>query len=85
MTCFLFFHSVCWQKQFQDTVVNRRQAEYDRLRAEREERYNQILTRRKQEREYQKKMIFYVRMEEERLRRLHEEEEARRREGTSLL
>lgn len=65
--------------------MNRRRAEYDRLRADREERLNQILHQRRQEREYQRKIIFYVRMEEERLRRLHEEEEARKREGTSLV
>lgn len=63
--------------------MKRRRAEYDRLRADREERLNQILHQRRQEREYQRKIIFYVRMEEERLRRLHEEEEARKREGTS--
>ncbi|KAF7144061.1 hypothetical protein RHSIM_Rhsim05G0135800 [Rhododendron simsii] len=66
--------------QFQEMVMNRRRAEYDRLRADREERLNQILHQRRQEREYQRKIIFYVRMEEERLRRLHEEEEARKRE-----
>lgn len=65
--------------------MKRRRAEYDRLRADREERLNQILHQRRQEREYQRKIIFYVRMEEERLRRLHEEEEARKREGTSLV
>lgn len=65
--------------------MNRRRAEYDRLRADREERLNQILHQRRQERGYQRKIIFYVRMEEERLRRLHEEEEARKREGTSLV
>ncbi|XP_057502922.1 eukaryotic translation initiation factor 3 subunit A-like [Actinidia eriantha] len=66
--------------QFQETVMNRRQAEYNRLRAETEERVNQILQQRRQEREYQRKMIFFLRAEEERLKKLHEEEEARKRE-----
>ncbi|KAL7239737.1 hypothetical protein ACSBR2_005588 [Camellia fascicularis] len=66
--------------QFQERVMNCRQEEYDRLRAEREERINQILQQRRQEREYKRKMLFYLRTEEERLRKLHEEEEARKRE-----
>ncbi|XP_057496488.1 eukaryotic translation initiation factor 3 subunit A-like [Actinidia eriantha] len=66
--------------QFQETVMNHRQAEYNRLRAETEERVNQILQQRRQEREYERKMIFFLRAEEERLRKLHEEEEARKRE-----
>ncbi|KAA8536786.1 hypothetical protein F0562_029264 [Nyssa sinensis] len=66
--------------QFQERVMNRRQAEYNRLRAEREERINQILQKRKQEREYKRKMLFYLRSEEERLKKLHEEEEARKHE-----
>ncbi|CAL5339403.1 unnamed protein product [Camellia sinensis] len=66
--------------QFQERVMNCRQEEYDRLRAEREERINQILQQRRQEREYKRKMLFYLRTEEERLRKVHEEEEARKRE-----
>ncbi|KAL6970708.1 Eukaryotic translation initiation factor 3 subunit A [Sarracenia purpurea var. burkii] len=68
------------KEQFQEMVVKRRQAEYNRLRAEREERVNQILQQRRQEREYKRKMLFYLRMEEERLRKVQEEEEARKRE-----
>lgn len=69
------------QMIFQERVMSRRQTEFDRLRAEREERINQIIQARKQEREAKRKKIFYVRTEEERLRKLHEEEEARKREG----
>ncbi|KDP23427.1 hypothetical protein JCGZ_23260 [Jatropha curcas] len=65
---------------FQERVMSRRQAEFDRLRTEREERINQIIQARKQEREANRKKIFYVRTEEERLRKLREEEEARKRE-----
>ncbi|KAL6960070.1 Eukaryotic translation initiation factor 3 subunit A [Sarracenia purpurea var. burkii] len=68
------------KEQFQETVVNRRQAEYNRLRAEREERVNQLLQQRRQEREYKRKMLFYLRTEEERLRKVQEEEEARKLE-----
>ena len=64
--------------------MNHRQAEYNRLRAETEERVNQILQQRRQEREYERKMIFFLRAEEERLRKLHEEEEVRKREGIFL-
>lgn len=65
--------------------MSRRQAEFDRLRVEREERINQFIQARKQEREAQRKKIFYVRSEEERLRKLHEEEEARKREGRWMM
>ncbi|OAY43998.1 eukaryotic translation initiation factor 3 subunit A [Manihot esculenta] len=65
---------------FQERVVSQRQTDFDRQRAEREERINQIILARKQEREAKRKKIFYVRSEEERLRKLHEEEEARKRE-----
>ncbi|GKV07478.1 hypothetical protein SLEP1_g19253 [Rubroshorea leprosula] len=65
---------------FQENVIIRRQSEFDRRRAEREERINQILEAREQEREVKRKKIFFVRSEEERLRKLHEEEEARKRE-----
>lgn len=65
---------------FQETVVSRRQVEYDRMRQEREERIHQIRQARKQERESKRKMIFFLRSEEERLNRLREEEEARKRE-----
>lgn len=68
--------------KFQESVLNHRRAEYERLRAEREERMSHILQQRRQEREMKRKMLFYMKSEEERLQKLHEEEEARKREGT---
>ncbi|GMN43979.1 hypothetical protein TIFTF001_013182 [Ficus carica] len=65
---------------FQERVMSRRQAEFDRRRAEREEQISQMIQARKQEIEALRKKIFYVRTEEERLRKLHEEEEAHKRE-----
>lgn len=65
---------------FQETVVSRREAEFRRLKAEREERLSQIIQSRREERERARKMIFYVKSEEERLNKLREEEEARKRE-----
>lgn len=61
-----------------------RQAEFNRLRAEREERINQIIQSRKQEREAKRKMLFYLRSEEERMKKAREEEEAHKREGNIL-
>nr|XP_043635306.1 eukaryotic translation initiation factor 3 subunit A-like [Erigeron canadensis] len=66
--------------EFQERVVNRRQAEYNRMKADREERISQIVRARKEERDIKRKMLFYVKTEEERLNRLREEEEARKRE-----
>ncbi|XP_024028195.1 eukaryotic translation initiation factor 3 subunit A [Morus notabilis] len=63
---------------FQERVMSRRQAEFDRRRVEREEQINQLIQARKQEREALRKKIFYVRSEEERQRKLREEEEARK-------
>ncbi|EOY11582.1 hypothetical protein SCA6_003314 [Theobroma cacao] len=65
---------------FQERVMSRRQAEFDQRREEREERIQQIIQARKQERDIKRKKIFYVRSEEERIRKLHEEEEARKLE-----
>lgn len=73
--------SVLSQEKFQERVLNRRTAEFDRRRVEREERINQIIQARKQEREVMRKKIYYVRCEDERLKKLHEEEEARKWEG----
>lgn len=69
------------QNLFQERVVSRREAEFNRLEMEREERTNQIIQLRKQEREAKRKFIYYLRCEEERQIRLREEEEARKREG----
>ncbi|RAL50639.1 hypothetical protein DM860_015786 [Cuscuta australis] len=61
-------------------IISRRDAEQSRMKREREERINQIIQSRKQEREAKRKMIFFLRTEEERLSKLREEEEARKRE-----
>ncbi|MFS7919180.1 putative proteasome component (PCI) domain, eukaryotic translation initiation factor 3 subunit A [Helianthus anomalus] len=66
--------------EFEERVVSRRQAEYNRLRAEREERLSQVLKARKEERDIKRKMLYFLRTEEERLTRLREEEEARKRQ-----
>ncbi|KAK9073903.1 hypothetical protein SSX86_006497 [Deinandra increscens subsp. villosa] len=66
--------------EFEERVVNLREAEYKRMRAEREERLNQVLKARKEERDMKRKMLYYLRTEEERLTRLREEEEARVRQ-----
>ncbi|CAI0404954.1 unnamed protein product [Linum tenue] len=65
---------------FQERVIARRQAEFDQRQAAREARINQIIQTRRQEREIQRKKIFYIKTEQERLARLKEEEEARKRE-----
>ena len=61
--------------------MHHRQAEFDRLRVEREKQIQQLLQARRQERDAIRKKIFYVRTEEEKQRKLQEEEEARKREG----
>lgn len=73
------------QKVFQERVVSRREAEFNKLKKEREDRIKQLLQTRKQERETRRKLIFHLRSEEERLNKLHEEEEARKHEGISSL
>ncbi|KAJ6876461.1 eukaryotic translation initiation factor 3 subunit A-like [Populus alba x Populus x berolinensis] len=65
---------------FEERVKSRREAEFNQRRADREERLNQIIQARKQEREALRKKIFFVRSEEERLKKLREEEEARKHE-----
>ncbi|KAM5561094.1 hypothetical protein ABKV19_021947 [Rosa sericea] len=65
---------------FQERVMHRRQAEFERRRAEREEQISRMIQARKLEKEAMRKKIFYVRSEEERLKKLHEEEEARKHE-----
>ncbi|KAK6911617.1 Proteasome component (PCI) domain [Dillenia turbinata] len=68
------------QEVFQERVTQRRQEEYNRLKAEREERINQELQSRKRDREMKRKILFYLKTEEERQKRMQEEEEARKRE-----
>ncbi|GAB2300433.1 Eukaryotic translation initiation factor 3 subunit A [Dionaea muscipula] len=65
---------------FEQEVIRRRQAEFDRLRQEKEEGMREILQARKQERGMKRKMIFFLRSEEERSRKQREEEDARKRE-----
>ncbi|MED6111004.1 Eukaryotic translation initiation factor 3 subunit A [Stylosanthes scabra] len=65
---------------YQEKVVSRRQAEFDRLRKETEERISRILQSRRQDRERLRKWKYYLNVEEERQQKLHEEEEARKRE-----
>ena len=72
------------QKEFQERVENRRKLEFNRMKAEREERLSQVLKARKEERDIKRKMLYYLKTEEERINRLREEEEARKREGESL-
>ncbi|KAJ0015043.1 hypothetical protein Pint_20198 [Pistacia integerrima] len=62
-------------------VLNRCKAEFDRRRVEREERINQIIQARKQEREVMRKKTYYVRCEDERMKKLREEEGARKWEA----
>lgn len=69
---------------FQERVMSRRQAEYDRLRAQSEEQVRLELQTRKQQREAKRKKLFFLSEEEKRRQRLLEEEEARRREGTLI-
>lgn len=64
--------------------MNSRNAQYARLRAERDERINQILQARREDRKLKRKTLFYLRVEEERLKKLREEEEARKLEGNSV-
>lgn len=66
-------------------MKSRREAEFRQRRIEREERINQIIQARKQEREFKRKKIFFVTSEEERLKKLCEVEEARKREGRKYL
>ncbi|KAH7542989.1 eukaryotic translation initiation factor 3 subunit A [Ziziphus jujuba] len=65
---------------FQERVMSRRQAEFDKRRQEREEQISQMIQARKLDREAKRKKIFYVRSEEEKHRKRQEEEEARKHE-----
>ncbi|KAK7284215.1 hypothetical protein RJT34_18957 [Clitoria ternatea] len=65
---------------YQERVVSHRQAEFNRLRREKEERISRILQSRRQEREKMRKLKFYLQIEEDRQQKLREEEEARKRE-----
>ena len=65
--------------------MQRREAEFGRLKKERDERINQLISSRKRERETVRKLMYYLNLEEQRIERQREEEEARKREGMSIL
>ncbi|CAL0309828.1 unnamed protein product [Lupinus luteus] len=65
---------------YQERVVSHRQAEFNRLKQEKEERISRILLTRRQEREKLRKLKFYLKLEEERQEKLRAEEEARKQE-----
>ncbi|KAI3951766.1 hypothetical protein MKW98_013824 [Papaver atlanticum] len=64
----------------QARIVSRRQSEFDRLQRERDERIAQMLQDRREIREKQRKLIFYLRSEEERQKKLAEEEALRKQQ-----
>ncbi|EES02592.2 eukaryotic translation initiation factor 3 subunit A [Sorghum bicolor] len=65
---------------FQEKIVQRREAEFGRLKKERDERISQLISSRKHERETVRKLMYYLNLEEQRIERLREEEEARKHE-----
>ncbi|CAO2174403.1 unnamed protein product [Urochloa humidicola] len=65
---------------FQERIVQRREAEFGRLKKERDERISQLISSRKRERETVRKLMYYLNLEEQRIEREREEEEARKRE-----
>ena len=73
------------QNAFQEKIVQRREAEFGRLKKERDERISQLISSRKRERETVRKLMYYLNLEEQRIERLREEEEARKREGKWIL
>ncbi|XP_049401432.1 eukaryotic translation initiation factor 3 subunit A-like [Solanum stenotomum] len=68
------------EKIFQERVVSCREAEFNSMKQERQERINQIIQTRKQDRDTRRKLIFFLRKEEEQQKRLQEEEDARKHE-----
>ncbi|CAO2204881.1 unnamed protein product [Urochloa humidicola] len=65
---------------FQERIVQRREAEFGRLKKERDDRVIQLISSRKREREMVRKLMYYLNLEEQRIEREREEEEARKRE-----
>ncbi|XP_042520473.1 eukaryotic translation initiation factor 3 subunit A-like [Macadamia integrifolia] len=65
---------------FQERIVSHREAEFNKIKREKEERIGKLLQLKKQEREAKRKLIFYLKSEEERLIKLEEEEAARKLE-----
>jgi translation initiation factor 3 subunit A len=69
------------QNALQERIIQERAAEFGRLKKERDERMNRLISSRKHERETVRKLMFYLNLEEQRIEMLREEEEARKREG----
>ncbi|KAI0495813.1 hypothetical protein KFK09_022118 [Dendrobium nobile] len=65
---------------FQRRIEGRREAEYTRLKEEREYRINQQKAMRERDVEMKRKLLYYIKTEEERLSKIQAEEEARKRE-----
>ncbi|KAG5582905.1 hypothetical protein H5410_053532 [Solanum commersonii] len=68
------------ERIFQERVVSCREAEFNSMKQERQERINQIIQTRKRDRDTRRKLIFFLRKEEEQQKRLQEEEDARKHE-----
>ncbi|XP_058107148.1 eukaryotic translation initiation factor 3 subunit A isoform X2 [Magnolia sinica] len=64
----------------QNRITSRREAEYNRLKKEGEDRIRQLTVMRRQEREKKRKLLLFIKSEEERLTKLREEEETQKRE-----
>jgi translation initiation factor 3 subunit A len=79
------FALLLFQNAFQDRIVQCREAEFNHLKKERDERTTHLISSRKHERETVRKLMFYLNMEEQRLEKQREEEEARKREGKLML
>jgi hypothetical protein len=79
------FALLLFQNAFQDRIVQCREAEFNHLKKERDDRISQLISSRKHERETVRKLMYYLNMEEQRLEKQREEEEARKREGKLLL
>ncbi|KAK6778627.1 hypothetical protein RDI58_025345 [Solanum bulbocastanum] len=68
------------ERIFQERLVGCREAEFNSMKQERQERINQIIQTRKQDRDTRRKLIFFLQKEEEQQKRLQEEEDARKHE-----
>ncbi|KAH0720874.1 hypothetical protein KY285_005752 [Solanum tuberosum] len=68
------------ERIFQERLVSCREAEFNSMKQERQERINQIIQTRKQDRDTRRKLIFFLQKEEEQQKRLQEEEDARKHE-----
>ncbi|WVZ72030.1 hypothetical protein U9M48_020550 [Paspalum notatum var. saurae] len=62
---------------FQQRIVQRREAEFGRLKKERDEHISQLISSRKRERETVRKLMYYLNLEEQRIERLQEERRKR--------